>query len=267
VHFLTPAWAYGAYSCLRGKIEEVVLPVKDVDVIVSEWMGYCLLYEAMLDSVLWARDHYLKGEGLMVPSHCTLRIAPLTDTEYIDDHIHHWKNVYGFDMISMHKDIYNDVMIREVQDFSTPADSAPFLRLNLKETTTQELTFLNQPFAFQLTNDIDALDGFVIWFDTFFLTTPDGQLSTEVKAEDYKREGGEAIAFTTGPHGKRTHWQQGVLLIDYRGKEPKALKKGQTIEGTIGYKKRQEDNRALDIKLQWKFDDIGEQRTQSWSMR
>jgi len=241
--------------------------VKDVDIVVSEWMGYCLLYEAMLDSVLWARDHYLKAEGLMVPSHCILRIAPLTDTEYIEDHILHWKNVYGFDMISMHKDIYNDVMIREVQDFSTPSESAAFLRLKLKETMTEELTFDDQRFAFELTNDIDALDGFVIWFDTFFLTTPDGQVSAEAKAEDCKRDGGRFIAFTTGPHGKRTHWQQGVLLINYRGKEPRALKKGQTIQGSIGYKKRQEDNRALDINLQWEVDGCAEKRTQSWSMR
>lgn len=27
-----------------------------VDVIVSEWMGYTLLFETMLDSVLYARD-------------------------------------------------------------------------------------------------------------------------------------------------------------------------------------------------------------------
>ncbi len=43
-------------TCLRGMIEEVVLPVEHVDVIISEWMGYCLLYEAMLPSVIWARD-------------------------------------------------------------------------------------------------------------------------------------------------------------------------------------------------------------------
>ena len=51
-------------SCLHGKIEEVTLPVKQVDIIVSEWMGYCLLYEAMLDSVLYARDRYLAPNGL-----------------------------------------------------------------------------------------------------------------------------------------------------------------------------------------------------------
>ena len=34
-----------------------VLP--QVDIIVSEWMGYALLYESMLDSVLFARDKWL----------------------------------------------------------------------------------------------------------------------------------------------------------------------------------------------------------------
>ena len=42
-----------------GKVEEVTLPVPKVDVIVSEWMGYCLFYESMLDTVLYARDKWL----------------------------------------------------------------------------------------------------------------------------------------------------------------------------------------------------------------
>lgn len=41
---------------LKGKAEEVVLPVAQVDIIVSEWMGYLLLYESMLDTVLLMRD-------------------------------------------------------------------------------------------------------------------------------------------------------------------------------------------------------------------
>ena len=41
------------------------LPVSEVDVIVSEWMGYCLFYESMLDTVIFARDKWLVrgGEG------------------------------------------------------------------------------------------------------------------------------------------------------------------------------------------------------------
>jgi hypothetical protein len=30
-----------------------------VDIIISEWMGYFLLYESMLDTVLYARDKWL----------------------------------------------------------------------------------------------------------------------------------------------------------------------------------------------------------------
>jgi hypothetical protein len=40
---------------LQGLMEDVVLPEK-VDVIVSEWMGFYLLHESMLASVLVARD-------------------------------------------------------------------------------------------------------------------------------------------------------------------------------------------------------------------
>jgi hypothetical protein len=46
-------------TLIQGKMEEVVLPVDKVDIIISEWMGYFLLYESMLDTVLVARDKYL----------------------------------------------------------------------------------------------------------------------------------------------------------------------------------------------------------------
>jgi protein arginine N-methyltransferase 1 len=48
-------------------MEELTLPVEKVDIIISEWMGYFLLYESMLDSVLWARDKYLVEGGKMLP--------------------------------------------------------------------------------------------------------------------------------------------------------------------------------------------------------
>ena len=48
-------------TLIKGKMEEVELPVEKVDVIVSEWMGYCLFYESMLDTVICARDKWLVG--------------------------------------------------------------------------------------------------------------------------------------------------------------------------------------------------------------
>ena len=53
---------------VRGTVEDVELPGLDdvgggVDVIVSEWMGYLLIYESMLRSVIIARDRFLKPDG------------------------------------------------------------------------------------------------------------------------------------------------------------------------------------------------------------
>lgn len=46
-------------TIIKGKVEEVELPVDGVDIIISEWMGYCLFYESMLNTVIYARDKWL----------------------------------------------------------------------------------------------------------------------------------------------------------------------------------------------------------------
>ena len=43
-------------TLLQGKLEDINLPVDKVDIIISEWIGYFLLYESLLVSVLYARD-------------------------------------------------------------------------------------------------------------------------------------------------------------------------------------------------------------------
>jgi len=52
-------------TIIKSKVEEAVLPVDKVDIIISEWMGYFLLYESMLDTVLYARDKWLAKDGLV----------------------------------------------------------------------------------------------------------------------------------------------------------------------------------------------------------
>ena len=54
-------------TIIQGLIEQVELPVEKVDIIISEWMGYFLLYESMLDCVIDARDKYLAPDGLLFP--------------------------------------------------------------------------------------------------------------------------------------------------------------------------------------------------------
>ena len=74
-------------TLLQGKMEEVVLPFPEVDIIISEWMGYFLLYESMLDTVLWARDRYLKKGGLIFPDKATIFVAGIEDGDYKEEKI------------------------------------------------------------------------------------------------------------------------------------------------------------------------------------
>lgn len=61
----------------HSKVEDLVLPgdIK-VDAIVSEWMGFYLLHEGMLDSVIAARDKFLKPGGKMFPESAVIYVAP-----------------------------------------------------------------------------------------------------------------------------------------------------------------------------------------------
>lgn len=74
-------------TLLQGKMEEVKLPFPEVDIIISEWMGYFLLYESMLDTVLYARDKYLARGGLVFPDKATIFMAGIEDGEYKDEKI------------------------------------------------------------------------------------------------------------------------------------------------------------------------------------
>jgi hypothetical protein len=74
-------------TLLQGKMEEVELPFPKVDIIISEWMGYFLLFESMLDTVLYARDKYLVPGGLIFPDKATIYFAGIEDGDYKDEKI------------------------------------------------------------------------------------------------------------------------------------------------------------------------------------
>lgn len=99
---------------IRGKVENLESLPDDlpyVDVIVSEWMGYCCIYESMLDSVLVARDKFLRkagvvapgpdGEeetkeaGLMAPSQCRMMMSLGETFDVIRERVKFWDDVCG----------------------------------------------------------------------------------------------------------------------------------------------------------------------------
>ena len=96
-------------TLIQGKIEDVQLPVKQVDVIISEWMGYCLFYESMLSTVMCARDkwlvsyplsmlyllyhchhicHHQAPGGIMLPDKASLYLCAIEDRKYKEEKIY-----------------------------------------------------------------------------------------------------------------------------------------------------------------------------------
>jgi len=50
-------------------------------------MGYFLLYESMLDTVLLARDKYLKPGGAIFPDNASMWICAIEDQDYKEEKI------------------------------------------------------------------------------------------------------------------------------------------------------------------------------------
>ena len=66
-------------TLLKGRLEDISeLNGLKFDVIVSEWMGYFLLFEGMLDSVITARKKHLKEGGRVLPNRCALFVESET---------------------------------------------------------------------------------------------------------------------------------------------------------------------------------------------
>ncbi len=67
-------------------------------------MGFMLLYEGMLDSIIFARDKFLKEDGLMFPHKATIFCAAFSDEDYRKQKFEFFtKNDYGLDFSALIK--------------------------------------------------------------------------------------------------------------------------------------------------------------------
>lgn len=153
-------------TVLKGKVEEVVLPVEKVDIIISEWMGYFLLYESMLDCVLWARDKYLKPDGKMLPDRAQMFVAAIEDAEYKARKIGFWDDVYGVDMSCLADSAMKEPLVDCVERDMIVSNSCQILELNLVTMKKEDVEFSNEYHLTMLRPD--RVHALVSWFDTLF---------------------------------------------------------------------------------------------------
>lgn len=155
-------------TLVRGKVEEVELPdnIEKVDIIISEWMGYCLFYETMLPTVLYARDKWLKKDGLMFPDRASLHICAIEDRDYKEEKVNWWNNVYGFNM-SCIKDVALTEPLVDIVDQKQVVSNSWLLReIDLMTMKVEDLNF-EAPFHLLVKRN-DYVHAFVTYFDIFF---------------------------------------------------------------------------------------------------
>ncbi|EIW71571.1 hypothetical protein TREMEDRAFT_42931 [Tremella mesenterica DSM 1558] len=252
-------------TIIQGKVEEISLPVLKVDIIISEWMGYMLLYESMLDSVLVARDKFLSNTGLMVPSQTRLVISGITAEKVWAERVKFWSSVYGFDMSTM-SDTYFDEGLTEVVDPEEVITTESIIKdINSHSATINSLDFHSSFQIHSATTAPITLRAFMVHFNTFFspLSGQASHVSSEhtvdlVKYENTNiaepihpphvdREGkvGTEVSFTTGPKGRETHWKQVVFLL----RNSILLQPSQSIIGQFHCRKSPTNSRELDVEI------------------
>lgn len=167
-------------SVIQGRVEDVSLGDGDVrvDAIVSEWMGYGLLYESMLDSVVSARDRFLAPGGLMLPSQARLIVAGFTQEDSSDilqsadqfwrEDVHY---MYGVNMASLAAPavatIAAECEVASVMPEQVLTTEATIANIDLATVTHDDLKAIGG--EFELTGMMRAaLHGFIIWFDVQF---------------------------------------------------------------------------------------------------
>jgi protein arginine N-methyltransferase 1 len=216
-------------TLLQGKMEEVVLPFDKVDIIISEWMGYFLLYESMLDTVLYARDKYLKPDGLIFPDKATIFLAGIEDGEYKEEKIGFWDNVWGFDYTPLKKTAMSEPLVDTVDMKAIVTDPCPIITLDLYKVQPKDLAF-RVPYTLKARRN-DFVHALIAWFDIEFTACH------------------KPVKFSTGPHTKYTHWKQTVFYLT----DVLTVEESETISGYLDNKPSEKNHRDLDIKIEYEL--------------
>ena len=227
----------GRVVILKGRMEDVRLPVARVDVVVSEWMGYFLLYESMLPSVLLARDRYLAPDdrARVYPDVAVMWAAGMHDRRHRATAVDYWRDVYGFDFSALiqDEDRYQGSSVELVEAGELVTGEVELRRFEVGRVTAEELDFTARV-TLTFTAD-DALEALVVWFDTRF-------------EEGAETEEGR-VMLSTGPREPATHWKQTVFRLH----EKVEGKVGERVEVELTAKRGEKYQRSYRVQLRyWK---------------
>ncbi|XP_074786232.1 histone-arginine methyltransferase CARM1 isoform X1 [Athene noctua] len=200
---------------IPGKVEEVSLP-EQVDIIISEPMGYMLFNERMLESYLHAKK-YLKPSGNMFPTIGDVHLAPFTDEQlYMEQftkaNFWYQPSFHGVDLSALRGAAVDEYFRQPVVDtFDIRILMAKSVKytVNFLEAKEGDLHRIEIPFKFHMLHS-GLVHGLAFWFDVAFI----GSIMT--------------VWLSTAPTEPLTHWYQVRCLFQ----SPLFAKAGDTLSGT-----------------------------------
>lgn len=143
---------------VKGKIEEVTLP-EQVDIIVSEPIGFLLVHERMLESYVAARDRFLKPGGLMMPTAGSIVLCPFTDDVLYKEHCARaafWEttNFYGINLSAAAKqaqqEYFSQAIVGYVDPTSLLSNQRTVHTIDFSVVSCEDLRFFIIPFSFKI---------------------------------------------------------------------------------------------------------------------
>ncbi|KAK4727670.1 hypothetical protein R3W88_032587 [Solanum pinnatisectum] len=232
-------------TVIKGKVEEIDLPVPQVDIIISEWMGYFLLYENMLDTVLYARDKWLVKDGLVLPDKASLCLTAIEDADYKEDKIEFWNSVYGFDMSCIRKQAMMEPIVDTVDQNQIVTNCQLLKTMDISKMTSGDASF-TAPFKLIAERD-DYIHALVAYFDVSFTKCH------------------KLLGFSTGPKSRSTHWKQTVLYLE----DVITVCQGEAVVGSMTVAPNKKNPRDVDIMLKYSVNGkhCRVSRTQYYRMR
>ncbi|XP_017279287.1 protein arginine N-methyltransferase 2 isoform X2 [Kryptolebias marmoratus] len=222
-------------TVLQGRAEELELP-EQVDVLVSEWMGNCLLFEFMVESVLVARDRWLRDGGVMWPSSGALTLVPCQADSYYTEKMAFWERPYGLDFTPLQPLAQQEFFTKPkfshlIEPNDCLAASCDVICLDMYTVQVRDLEEMKGEFHFCVEKS-GVFHGFTAWFTVQF---------------ESLEKGGAAVELDTGPNSELTHWKQTLFMLD----RPVSVNAGDSIRGSVALHRNPIWRRHMTVTLHW----------------
>jgi len=212
-------------TVLRAEVEEVELPfgIKEVDVIISEWVGHGLFSKNRLASLIFARNKWLAPNGLVFPDRVRLFIGGAEGALWREERYGFWNQVHGMDMRNLGETSRREPVMEGLLEETVVTTPSLLLELDMH---TCELVDLQISSIFHLkVKRVDYLTALFTYFDMLFT------------------HGREPVILSTGPESEATHWRQMIFCL----KEDLVVEKEDIVVGEMKVQLESSNTRKVDF--------------------